>query len=146
MRVEATRRIAAPREVVWDWVGDLSRYDEFMADVQRWEQAGDLKTGCGSRWNMRIQIGSAPVGGLIEVVEYDEPGDLAWTGVTGIEQRGRWRLRERQPGITDVTLRISFASPGGFLRLFVERLAAPQLRGSLQRTLATLAARVEGSG
>ena len=145
MRVEATRRINASRDAVWDWVGDLSRYDEFMADVMRWEQAADVKTGCGSRWNMRIQVGSAPVGGLIEVVEYDEPGDLAWTGVTGIEQRGRWRLRERQPGCTEVTLRISFSSPGGFLRYFVERLAAPRLRGSLQRTLGNLAARVEGS-
>ncbi len=143
MRVEARRRVLAPRDGVWELVGDLSRYDYFMADVERWDPASDLRTGCGSRWNMRIKVGSAPVGGLIEVVEYDEPGDLAWTGVTGIEQRGRWRLRERDDGSTDVTLRISFAAPGGVLRLVVERLAAYTLRQSLERTLERLAAQVE---
>ena len=43
---------------------------------------------------MRMHVGSADVGGLIEVVEYHPPGDLAWTSITGIDQRGRWRLRE----------------------------------------------------
>ena len=31
----------------------------------------------------------------------DEPGDLSWTNVTGIDQRGRWRLREPRDGRTE---------------------------------------------
>jgi hypothetical protein len=30
------------------------------------------------------KIGSAPVGGIIEVVEFDEAGDLAWVSITGV--------------------------------------------------------------
>ena len=48
----------------------------------------------GSRYRMRMHVGSADVGGLVEVVELDENRDLAWTSVTGIDQRGRWRLRD----------------------------------------------------
>ena len=44
---------------------------------------------------MLLRVGSAEVGGLIEVVECVPNRDLAWTSVTGIDQRGRWRLRER---------------------------------------------------
>ena len=41
-----------------------------------------------------MRVGSAEVGGLIETVEFGPERDLAWTSVTGIDQRGRWRLRE----------------------------------------------------
>ena len=40
-----------------------------------------------------MRVGSAEVGGLIEVVEFSPDCDLAWNSVTGIDQRGRWRLR-----------------------------------------------------
>ena len=29
----------------------------------------------------------------MEVVEWDPPHELAWTNITGIDQRGRWILR-----------------------------------------------------
>ena len=38
------------------------------------------------------QVGSAEVGGVVEVIEWDPPHELAWTSITGIEQRGRWIL------------------------------------------------------
>ena len=47
---------------------------------------------------MRMRAGSAEIGGLVEVVEWDEGRDMAWTSVTGIDQRGRWRLREKETG------------------------------------------------
>ena len=49
-----------------------------------------------------MQVGSAEVGGLIEVVEYEAPRDLAWTSVIGIDQRGRWRVRVQEDGSTKV--------------------------------------------
>jgi uncharacterized membrane protein len=60
---------------------------------------------------MRMRVGSAHVGGLVEIVEFDEPADLAWTSITGIDQRGRWRLRETEDGRTRVILRLSYGCP-----------------------------------
>ena len=40
---------------------------------------------------------------------------MAWTSVTGIDQRGRWRLRETEDGRTRVTLRLAYGAPGGIL-------------------------------
>jgi hypothetical protein len=46
-----------------------------------------------ARYRILLHVGSADVGGLIEVVEWSPIGDMAWSSVTGIDQRGRWRLR-----------------------------------------------------
>ena len=62
-----------------------------------------------------MRVGSADIGGLVEIVECDEPADMAWTSITGIDHRARWRLREADDGRTKVTLRLSWDSPGGLL-------------------------------
>ena len=68
-----------------------------MSGVTRWEVASEQPAGLGARYRMLFRVGSAEVGGLIEIVEWDPPCELAWTSVTGVDQRGRWRLRDRRP-------------------------------------------------
>jgi uncharacterized membrane protein len=116
----------------------------FMSGVTRWEIAGDEPTGLGARYRMLMRVGSAEIGGLIEVVEWDPPCELAWTSVTGVDQRGRWRLRSRPGGRTRVELRLAYgvagAGPAGWL---AERLAAPAVTGHLRRSLGQLKRIVE---
>src|SRR4051794_20415912 len=143
MRVSEKRRIAADRETVWAWVCDPARYPDFMDGVSRWAVLGDKASGCGARWDVRLQIGAAPVGGVVEVVEFEEPGDLAWNSVTGVTMRGRWRLRERTPGQTDVVLRLAYQAPGGLRGLLAHRVAGPLGGRSLKRSLRNLQMLVE---
>ena len=90
-----------------------------------------------ARYLVRMQAGAAEFGGLVEVVEWAEPSDLAWTSVTGITQRERWRLRERgrESGCTEVTLRLSYSVDGGLLGWVAERVAGVMVRSQLLRTL-----------
>ena len=69
-------------------------------------------TGLGARYRMLFRVGAAEVGGLVEVVEFDEPCDFAWTSVTGLDHRGRWRLREAPGGRTRVELRLAYVVAG----------------------------------
>jgi uncharacterized membrane protein len=93
---------------------------------------------------MLLRVGSAEVGGLIEVIEFDENRDMAWTSVTGLDQRGRWRLRRRPGGRTHVELRLSYGVAGaGLFGWLSERIAAPTVRGHLQRTVRQLKRQVE---
>ena len=144
MRVSASIRVSASADVVWTFIDDPARYLHFMSGVTRWEVAGDKPSGPGARYRMLMRVGSAEIGGLIEVVEYDERSEMAWNSVTGIDQRGRWRLREREIGRTDVELRLSYgvagAGLGGWL---AERIAAPTVRGHLRRSLQQLKRQVE---
>ncbi|MDX6670047.1 MAG: hypothetical protein QOI91_410 [Solirubrobacteraceae bacterium] len=144
MRILAPIEISAPPEAVWEWVADPARALHFFSGVTRWEVVGDQPTGKGARYRMLLRVGSAEVGGLIEVIEFDENRDMAWTSVTGLDQRGRWRLRRRPGGRTHVELRLSYGVAGaGLFGWLSERIAAPTVRGHLQRTVRQLKRQVE---
>jgi len=143
MRVGSSIHVAAPAHAVWEVIAEPANYIHFMSGVTRWEVVGERPQGLGARYRMLLRVGSAEIGGLIEVVEFTEDRDLAWTSVTGIDQRGRWRLRQ-QDGITRVELRLSYgvagAGPFGWIS---ERIAAPTVRGHLRRSLQQLKRQVE---
>jgi uncharacterized membrane protein len=144
MRTRAAIDVSAPAEVVWEFVADPRHYLHFMSGVTRWEVSGERSQGPGARYRMLMRVGSAEVGGLIEVVEFEPGRELAWTSVTGIDQRGRWRLRAVSPERTRVELRISYGVAGsGLLGWLAERVAAPTVSGHLRRTLEQLKRQVQ---
>lgn len=144
MRVAQSLPIEAPRAAIWELISDGHRYHEFMADTDRWDVEGEQGSGCGARWAVRLRVGSAPVGGLVEITEFEPPSNLAFTGITGVAMRGRWRLRERRPGLTNVELRLAYQSPGGLLGLIADRVAGPLVAGILKRSLRNLRDLLEG--
>ncbi|HUO73456.1 MAG TPA: SRPBCC family protein [Solirubrobacteraceae bacterium] len=144
MRVSATTQVSAPIERVWSIVTDPARTLSYMSGVTRWEVASDRSVGLGARYRMLLRVGSAEVGGLIEVVEWDQPREFAWTSVTGIDQRGRFRLRPAPGGRTTVELRLAYGVAGsGLAGWLAEQIAAPQVRGHLRRSLMQLRRLVE---
>jgi uncharacterized membrane protein len=144
MRVAAQLDVSAPREVVWEWITDPARQLSFLSGVTRWEVCSEQQRGCGARYRMLMRAGSAEIGGLVEVVEFDEPGDMAWTSVTGLDQRGRWRLREVGPDRTHVEFRLSYGVAGsGLFGWIAEQVAAPTVTGHLRRSLQQLKRSVE---
>jgi len=146
MRVAASAIVDAPPEVVWSFVDDPARYLDFMDGVTRWEVQGDRARGVGARYRILMRVGSAEVGGLVEIVEHEAPRDLAWASVTGVDQRGRWRLREHgRTGLaTKVELRLAYGVAGaGLAGWLAEQVAAPVVRGHLRRSLDELKRQVE---
>ena len=94
MRIEQKVTVDAPRHLVWEYVIEPANYPVFMEGLTRWDIAGDRHTGLGARYRVLFRVGAADVGGLIEIVEWKEERDMAWSSVMGVDQRGRWRLRE----------------------------------------------------
>jgi hypothetical protein len=143
MRIADHVDVLAPPSIVWEQVSDPARVLDFFAGVTRWESVGGPRSGLGARYRMLMRVGSAEVGGLIEVVEFSPERDLAWHSVTGIDQRGRWRVRSGPDGCTRVELRIQFGAPGGLWGWVSEQFAAPIVRGNVRRTLKQLQRAVE---
>src|SRR4051794_41415521 len=115
-----------------------------MAGITRFDVSDGRQRGPGARYSMRMLVGSAHVGGLVEVVEYDPPRELAWTSVTGIDQRGRWRLRDQEDGTTRVMLRLRYSAPGTFLSTVSDVVSSRRVSGNLRGPLERLQARMEG--
>lgn len=139
MKVVASTKVPAPIDDVWEIVSDPGRLLDVMHGITRWEVATPGPVRLGSRYRMLFRVGSAELGGLIEVTELSPPHDLAWTSVLGVDQRGRWRLRPAPRGGTRVELRLSYVVTGsGLWGWLAERLAAPVVQRHARRTLGQL--------
>jgi uncharacterized membrane protein len=144
VRLNEQTIISAPPELVWDYVTDPANALHYMSGVTRWEVQGEQTQGLGARYRVLFRVGAAEVGGLIEIVEFDEPCDMAWSSVTGIDQRGRWRLRELPGDRTRVEFRLAYGVAGaGIAGLISEIVAAPTMGSHLRRTLHQLKRQVE---
>lgn len=144
MRAAGRTLVSAPIETVWDVVSDPERALSFMSGITRWEVAGDEATGLGARYRVLLRVGSAEVGGLIEIVEWDPPCELAWTSVTGVDQRGRWRLRPASDGRTRAEIRLAAGVAGsGIAGWIAERIAQPVVSSHLRTTVRQLSRLVE---
>jgi uncharacterized membrane protein len=144
VRIERKVTIDAPRKLVWDYVTEPANYPVFMEGLTRWEVQGERHKGLGARYRMLIRVGAAEVGGLIEIVEWQPEGDMAWSSITGVDQRGRWRLREFSDGRTRVTFRFTYGvAGGGIAGLVAERVASISLRRRFHRSLHNIKRAVE---
>jgi uncharacterized membrane protein len=143
MHIEESIDIAAPREHVWKLVSAPDRYEEFMFGTHWSPVEGEPTTGPRARFQISIEVRSVDLGGVVEVVEWDPPHEFTWTSITGIDQRGRWILRDCPVG-TKATVRASYQVPGGVLALVASQLSKPLIRRDLRRSLAALKEAVEG--
>lgn len=144
MRLQRRVRVDVDPHRVWKHVSDPGCYPQFMANLERWEVITEGPVGVGSRYTVHWKVGSVPIGGVIEVTEFDEARDLAWIGITGVTLRGRFRLREDGEGRTAVSFRMSYEAPGGVLGLVADRVAARQVGRIMDRSLQQLKTLVEG--
>jgi uncharacterized membrane protein len=144
VRIEQSVTVDAPRRLVWEHVTEPANYPVFMEGLTRWEVEGDRHSGLGARYRMLLRVGAADVGGLIEIVEWQPEGDMAWSSVTGVDQRGRWRLRELSGGRTRVTFRFAYGvAGGGITGMIAERVAARSLRRRFRQSLLNIKRAVE---
>src|SRR4051812_15230459 len=144
MRVEQTISIDASPDEVWDLITDPEIYNRVLTGISRFDVEGNKQRGLGARYSMRMHVGSAEVGGLVEVVEFDAPSDMAWTSVMGLDHRVRWRLRENDDGTTRVTFRLSYQSPGALLGTVADYVSSPIVERTLRESLEQLKTEMEG--
>ena len=144
MRLSETVIVRAPAQQVWDYLSNPDNYLHFMSGVTRWEVEGEQRSGLGSRRRMLIKVGSAEIGGLIEMVEWNEPRDLAWTSISGVDQRGRLRLRRVDDERTKVEFRYAYGvAGGGPIGWLAEMVSRPTLAKHLRTSLNQLKRQVE---
>lgn len=143
MRVERRIVVNADHDTVWKVLSDPDRYPTFLAHLERWETLTEGPVRVGARYTVLWKIGSIPVGGVAEVVECDTARDLAWINITGVTQRGRFRLRDAGPGRTTVTFRLAYNSEGGLLGLIADRVASRWVSRALAESLKNLRRLVE---
>jgi acyl-coenzyme A synthetase/AMP-(fatty) acid ligase len=143
MRIAERVIVCAPPESVWERVGDPAHWPRDLARVHCSHVADSPDLGSGARYWLHLEIGAAEVGSMIEILEYEPASALSWATVQGLEQRGQWRLREREDRSTEVTLSVSYQAAGGLAALVADELSSVLVRRYLRDSLTTLARRLD---
>jgi fatty-acyl-CoA synthase len=142
MRIEARRPVAATPDQVWPVVSDPcvigALSDTFLVE----EMEPGSKPGIGTRYRALLRVGPVPVGGNVEIIEFNEPRDMAWTTLTGVDHRLRIRVRERAEGGTWLTVRFAYDSPG-LLGVVADLASFPTVRSAIHGLLRQMVERVE---
>ena len=116
MRLNESIVVAARPQLVWDYIADPANALHFMSGITRWEVEGETRIGLGARYRMLMRVGSAEMGGLVEIVEFR----------------------------TRVEFRFAYGVAGaGLIGYLSERVAAPSVRRHLRESLVQLKREVE---
>ena len=142
MRIEARRAVAAPPAAVWDVVSDPCVVGAISDSIIVTELEPDTKPGVGARYRALLRVGPVPVGGNIEIIEFDPPRDMAWTTLTGVDHRLRVRIRPRPEGGTWLTIRFAYDSPG-LLGAVADVVSFPMVRSAIHDLLGHVVTRLE---
>ena len=144
MRIETRRPIAATPAQVWEVVSDPcvigALTDLLIVD----ELEPGTKPGVGARYRALLRVGPVPVGGNVEIIEFDAPSNLAWTTLTGVDHRLRLRLRPHPEGGTWFTIRFAYDSPG-LLGVAADVVSYPMVRSAIHDLMSHIVTRVENA-
>jgi ribosome-associated toxin RatA of RatAB toxin-antitoxin module len=138
MRIAQKIHIERPPADVFKLVGDPARYPSFLAGATIWKPVSEQTQGVGARFRVLMKVGSVQVGGIIEVVRWEDDVCIEWTAVQGVRQSGRWLLAPLD-GDTELMIELDYDIGGGTVGKLVERIAAKTLIRNLWASL--LAAR-----
>lgn len=144
MQIAQKIRIEAEPKEVFALVGDPTRYPQFLAGMTTWKQLSAGPPGVGSRFRTLMKIGSVEVGGVVEVVRWDEGEHISWRSDQGVRQSGRWLLAPFEGG-TELRLEIGYDVGGGPIGWLTERLAARTMARNMWATLLACRRLVEES-
>jgi carbon monoxide dehydrogenase subunit G len=142
MRIEARLPVAAAPDEVWAVVSDPCVIGALSDTLLVEELEPGSKPGIGARYRALLRVGPVPVGGNVEIIEFNEPRDMAWTTLTGVDHRLRIRIRERAEDGTWLTVRFAYDSPG-LLGSVADLVSFPTVRGAIHDLLRQMVERVE---
>ena len=142
MRIEARRPVAATPAEAWDVVSDPCVIGALSDTLLVEELEPGTKPDVGTRYRALLRVGPVPVGGNVEIIEFDPPHNMAWTTLTGVDHRLRIRVRSRPEGGSWLTVRFAYDSPGLFGGV-VDVVSFPTVRSAIHDLLGHIVARIE---
>lgn len=146
MRVEREIVIESRRKAVWDVIATLHEHPQVLAGVTAWKPVEDKPLDVGSRIEARMRVGSAQLNSLVEITEFTDGCDIAWTSLTGVDHRGRFTLRDG--GDADhmvLRFRMTYTPPGGFFGMLAGQAARAIMQSNVDATVRAMKQWAEGT-
>lgn len=144
--IRSTTRIAAPPEVVFDFIDHWPNAMRYLKRMVRWEPVSrDGGTGVGALFHIGVQAGPTRLDGRIEVTEHERPRTIAFRNVDGPGVNGRWTITPTDDGSL-VVLDASYELPGGIIGRLVSSFISRNAQSDLDASLRDLKRLIESGG
>ena len=142
MRIEESIEVDAPTDRVWQLVEDPAALTGLDDGLSIEADPETPEGGLHARYRVLWRVGPVPVGADIEIVELTPGRELAWTSLTGIDHRFRFRLRELDGDRARLVLRFGYNSAGP-LGILADLVSYGRVRATLRRLLVALKSEAE---
>jgi uncharacterized membrane protein len=142
MRIEEQIEVDAATDRVWRLIEDPAALTGLDDGLSIEADPETPNGGLRARYRVLFHVGPVPIGTDVEIVELTPGRELAWTSLTGLDHRFRFRLRELDGSRTRLVLRFGYSSAGP-LGLLADLVAYGRARATLRRLLAALKAEAE---
>jgi uncharacterized membrane protein len=142
MRIEESVEVDAPTARVWKVIEDPAALTGLDDGLSVEADPDTPNGGLHARYRVLVHVGPVPVAAQVEIVELIEGRELAWTSLTGIDQRFRFRLRELDGSRTRLVLRFGYGSPGP-LGILADLASYGRVRATLRRLLVAVKSEAE---
>ena len=144
MRVSQRIQIERPPADVFKLIGDLPQHPAFLVGTS-WKPVSEQTQGLGARYRVLMKVGSVQIGGVVEVIRWEDDAVIEWSAVQGVRQTIRWLLSPTDRG-TDLSIVVDYEIGGGPVGWLVERIAARTIARNLWASLLAARRIVEGAG
>ena len=142
MRIEEAVEVDAPSSRVWKVIEDPAALTALSDGLTVEADPDTPNGGLHARYRVLVHVGPVPVAAQVEIVELIKGRELAWTSLTGIDQRFRLRLRELDGSRTRLVLRFGYGSPGP-LGILADLASYGRVRATLKRLLVAVKSEAE---
>ncbi len=134
--------VAAPSELVWEHLSDLSSHSDWMRDAVSIVFENDQRRGVGVRMKVPTVVGPLRVTDLMEVDEWTEGKSIGVRRLGRVSGEGRFQISSH-PGGSTLTLTESLRFPWYLGGALTGWFARPILRRVFRSNLVGFADRVE---
>jgi uncharacterized membrane protein len=142
MRIEESVEVDAPTDRVWRLIQDPAALTGLDDGVSIESDPETPNGGLHARYRLLLHVGPVPIGADVEIVEVTPKRELAWTSLTGVDHRFRFRLREQGPNRTRLVLRFGYSSPGP-LGILADLASYSRVRATMRRLLIAVKSEAE---
>jgi fatty-acyl-CoA synthase len=142
MRIEVKRAVSVSPDEAWEVVSDPCTIGSLSDALIVHELEDGSTPGIGTRYRVLLRVGPVPVGGNVEIIEFDKAREMSWTTLTGVDHRLRLRLREHPGGGSWIIIRFAYDTPG-VLGSVVDVVSFLTVRATIQELLDEIVERLE---
>lgn len=140
--VEQSVEIDAPVDVVFGYVDDFSKTQEWMYGLSKIDPVSDQLHGVGAEYDGVMKVGIS-LTSRIRCTAYEPDRSIELTSVKGIKNTQRWTFTPLDGGRTRVDAWISYTLPGGPAGAAMAAAMKPFVGIAIKHTSETLVRNVE---